>query len=219
MSDEINIYHKIRVCKDFKRTVAWTEIARYLQKFININGTVLELGAGKCLLINNIKAEKRIAVDLLSDIENYAAPEVKTYSGDCSSLEFIENNSIDTVLSACLFEHLSWEKIDLSINEINRVLKKDGRLICILPNFKYNYKKYFDDYSHRTILTDISFSEFLLSKNFKIEFCFPRFLPDPSQFVRSNNFQLPFLKYIIRIYLNSVFKPFAELMLIVAKKQ
>lgn len=218
MGIKIDRYHDIRVKEDKNRVIVWKEVARYLQRHIPPDSKIVELGAGKCLLINNLKATHRIAVDLFEKISDYAAPGVSSHIADCTKLPFIDSNSIDVVLSACFFEHLTWENIEKTINEVNRTLKSGGTLIVIIPNYKYNYQKYFDDYTHRTVFTHISFSEFLIANGFKIIECHKRFLPDPGINIRKWNFTIPLLHLITRLYLNLPLHLFSELMLIVAKK-
>ena len=80
---------------------------------------------------------------------------------------FIKTNSVDLVFASNLVEHLVWEEIDKMIPEVRRILKKSSKLVLIQPNYRLCSSNYFDDYTHRTILSDISLSDYLKSQGIK----------------------------------------------------
>ena len=47
----------------------------------------------------------------------------------------------------------------------------------IQPNFRLAPRRYFDDYTHRTIFTDVSLCDWLEAAGFNIVKAIPRFLP------------------------------------------
>ena len=61
--------------------------------------------------------------------------------------------------------------------EIIRILKKKSKLILIQPNYRLCTSNYFDDYTHRTILSDVSLRDYLKSKGFRINYVNPSYLP------------------------------------------
>ena len=93
------------------------------------------------------------------------------------------------------------------------MLSADGRFIIVQPNFRYAYRRYFDDYTHRSVFTDVSLKALLRSRGFHIEACLPRFLPYSMQ--GAGGAVRPWL---IRAYLRSPIKPRAGQMLVVARK-
>jgi ubiquinone/menaquinone biosynthesis C-methylase UbiE len=99
-----------------------------------------------------------------------------------------------------------------TLTEIKRVLKTNGKLIIIQPNFKYCAREYFDDYTHLQIFTHIGVTDLLIGLGFSIVDVKPRFLP----FSMKSN--LPKYTWLVRLYLLSPFKPFAGQMLVVAKR-
>ena len=206
MSDA-SAYHSVRVPDSAARRVAWGEVARYLQPSLPADGTLLEIGAGKCLFSNAARARRRVAVDLLPDIAAYAADGVEAHAGDCTRLPFLADASVDAVFSACLLEHLTWEQLGALLAELKRVGRRPWRFLAVVPNFKHNYKKYFDDYTHRTVLTDVSVCEFLRAQGLVIERCIPRFLPDPGQGLRTAEPPLWLLRLAFRAYLRSPWRP------------
>jgi hypothetical protein len=57
------------------------------------------------------------------------------------------------------------------------VLKPGGRFIIIQPNFRYAAKHYFDDYTHRSVFTDVSLPNLLRAHGFAIDRVDPGFFP------------------------------------------
>ena len=76
-----------------------------------------------------------------------------------------EDSSFTHVLLYAVIEHI--KNTDHLINEIKRVLKKDGNFILITPNFRYCYDTFYDDPTHIKPFTDKSISELLKIMNFK----------------------------------------------------
>ncbi len=66
MKDYVLSIYADRFDKDsVKREVMWKILCKnYFQKFLKKNDTVLDLAAGYCEFINNIKCKNKIAVDL-----------------------------------------------------------------------------------------------------------------------------------------------------------
>ena len=56
---------------------------------------------------------------------------------------------------------MNTSQIFLIFSEIYRILKKDGILIIITPNFTYDYKNFYDDPTHINPFTVIKLSEVL----------------------------------------------------------
>ncbi len=207
----IDNYFKYRLPYDKNREIVWKELAKYLQKFIPKTSKILELGAGYCEFINNIEGSEKHALDIYQEIKNFAKPGIITHISSCTKIK-LDKDYFDIVFASNLLEHLNKEDIDKTLNEIYRILKKDGKLILIQPNFKFAYKEYFDDYTHQTTFTDISLNDLLLSKNFIILRLMPKFLPI------SLKSKLPKNSLLIKAYLHSPIKPFGKQMLIIAKK-
>ena len=89
------------------------------------------------------------------------------YSGlDIDTLNFeldalpLEDNSVDFAVSLAVIEHLSNPTIFL--NEINRVLKPGGLIYLSTPNFRLDFKNFYNDPTHVKPYTPSSL-EMLLS--------------------------------------------------------
>ncbi len=208
-------YYQSRYIFDSSRNIVWKEIVNYLNKFITNKSSVVDLGAGYCNFINNFKASKKYAVDISPELPKYAAKDVEMINAPAWNLGLIKNESIDVVHASNLLEHFTDQEIIKTLNEIRRVLKNDGVLILIQPNYRYSAKKYFDDHTHKKIFDDVSLKETLLNYNFKIIHEMPKFLPFS---MNSRPSFLPILPFMVRMYIGSPFKPFAGQMLIIAKK-
>ncbi len=195
-----------------KRSAVWKAIASYLQKEIPQNAIILELGAGSCDFINNIKAKEKHALDINKDFMCYADNSVKTYVTNCTDLIFFKNNFFDVIFASNLFEHLTEEEVVKSFLEIRRCLKSDGKLIIIQPNFKYAKKDYFRDRTHKSIFTAESLCKLLEKYHFKIKKKIPKFLP------LTLKSKLPKFSFLTSLYLKLPFKFLAKQMLIIAQK-
>ena len=206
-------YFQSRFVFDPRRDIVWKEISAYLeQRHIPRRATILEIGAGHCHFINQVAASERHALDVSSEVRRYAAEGVIAHVQSCTSMETIRDGYFDTVFASNVFEHLTREQAIETLSEVKRVLKPNGKLIIIQPNFKHCYREYFDDYTHIQIYTDVSISDFLLASGFRVLDVKPRFLP----FSMKSN--LPKARWLVRLYLNSPVKPFAGQMLVVATK-
>jgi hypothetical protein len=92
---------------------------------------------------------------------------------------------------------------------LQKSMKKGGTLILIGPNFRYAYKSYFDDYTHKTIFTHVSLADLMQEYGFKPVKIMPKFLP------LTLKSRLPKSYYLTKWYLQSPFKPMGGQMLLI----
>jgi ubiquinone/menaquinone biosynthesis C-methylase UbiE len=194
------------------RSSVWKAICEYLQFFIKRDGTTVDLGSGYCDFINNINCRNKIAVDVNIESSSYCHPSVKFIKAKAYKVSKIKNHSVDTIFASNLLEHLNDKELDLLLLEFKRILKKGGKIILIQPNYKYAYKDYFDDYTHKKVFSHISIVDFFVSHNFRLIKLFPKFMPF------SLKSRLPKSYLLTKIYLHSFFKPFAKQMLVIFVK-
>lgn len=207
-------YHAAHLRSEPARAILWRVLADHLSRYIPHDGCVLEIGAGYCDWINNVRARIRIAVDLWKEFPRYAAAGVHPILHDLSlGLLLFGDNQFDAVLASNVIEHFNANTGAMLAGECHRILFPSGRMIIIQPNFAFSYKRYFDDYTHRAVYTHISLANMLKSQGFQIEVLQPRFTPYSIQ-----GSKFPVQPWLIRAYLASPFKPFAGQMLIVARK-
>lgn len=58
---------------------------------------------------------------------------------DISNKHPFEDNTVDIYISEQVFEHIEYTKISNILDDIYRILKKNGKLIISLPDYKSNY--------------------------------------------------------------------------------
>ncbi len=214
MKDNItNKYFDSRFKFDLGRKKVWDAIVDHLQpKFFNNIETVVELGCGYGDFINSVKAVNKIAVDI-NDCKDYLRSDVTFYKKNVIDLEFIKTNSVDLVFASNLVEHLVWEEIDKMIHEVRRILKKSSKLVLIQPNYRLCSSNYFDDYTHRTILSDVSLRDYLKSQGFRINYINPRYLPFSMQGI------LPKTYFLTKLYLELNSPILGKQMLVVSENE
>jgi len=99
---------------------------------------------------------------LIADIENEGIP--------------YPDNFFDVVYSKSVIEHFYYP--ENLIKEMHRVLKPGGLAITLCPAWEYNYRIYFEDYSHRTPFMLESLRDIQLIYDFeKVQVEFFRQLP------------------------------------------
>ncbi len=214
-ADYISYLYKNRFSAGKSREIVWKVLCKFFQKYIDENCTVLDMAAGYCEFINNIKAKNKIVVDVNSDTRKYANPEVKVIiTKNSGRIPEIRPSSVDVVFQSNFFEHLSRPKIFSTIAEIHRMLKPRSLFILLNPNVRYCYRDYWMFFDHFTPLDDRAMTELLETSGFEIVELRPRFLPYimKSKLSKSGVF--------IEIYLRIKFlqKIFGKQMLIVARK-
>lgn len=211
-------YFKTRFAFDARRDQVWKEVVLWIQRrYIPADARVLDLGAGYCNFINHVVARDRHAVDLFSEFPSYAAPGVRTHVAPVTDLSWFAPDSFDVAFASNLVEHLTRPEFILLLAAVRRVLRRNGLLILMQPNFKYCSSTYFDDYTHIQVFTDASLLDFLEAYGFRVVRSTPRFMPVNMK--STLRLRLPFLPQIVRAYLALPVKPFAGQMLMVTENQ
>ncbi len=214
MAGAVTGYHAAHLPEDPARAVVWKVVAEHLAAWVPPNGHVLEVGAGYCDWINNVAAARRVAVDIWPEVARFASPGVEAVVLDAArDLGRFGAASFDTVLASNILEHFEPGVAASVVDDIGRVLKPGGRLVIIQPNFRYASRQYFDDYTHRSVFTDVSLPNLLRARGYRIDLVQPRFLPYSMRGTR-----LPIRPWTVRAYLHSPFKPMAGQMLVVASR-
>lgn len=208
-----NKYFILRLNFSEKRKILWQTLLKYFfQKYIPVNGNLLELGSGYSDFINLAIAKNKYAVDIWTEAKNNVSRDVIFHCNSITNLDFLENEFFDCIFASNVFEHLTQDEISLSLSQVFLKLKKTGFLIILQPNYKYAYANYFDDYTHKTIWSDESLGDFLALHNFNVLEKYNKFLP------LSLKSKFPVWPILIKIYLLLPFKPMGKQMLFVAKK-
>ena len=125
-------YFNTRFGYDPRRDQVWREVVGWLQRnYVPEDSRVLDLGAGYCNFINNVKARSKHAVDVFSRFPEYAGKDVVTHISSATEMPFFEDDSFDVAFASNLVEHLSREDLILVLSELRRVLKKGGTLMLM----------------------------------------------------------------------------------------
>jgi len=208
-------YHVAHLTEDPRRATVWKVVAQHLAANVPPDSHVLELGAGYCDWINHVHAARRVAVDLWSQLPQHAAPGVETMTLDVrEAVASLGEGSFDVVLASNLLEHFCPDDAASLVGDVGRILRPGGRFVLIQPNFRYAWRHYFDDYTHRAIFTDVSLPALLRAAGFRIMEVRPRFLP-----YSLGGSPVPIVSWLVRTYLLSPFKPAAGQMLVIAQKE
>lgn len=205
-------YFETRLEKDARRDVVWKTLwEAFFAKRIDPSDAVLELGAGWGSFINQVKARRRVAVDLWPGLRDQVETGVEVVVGSATDLAFLEDQSIDFAFASNLLEHLTREDCTKLVLGLKPKLSHKGTLNLVQPNFKYCAPQYFDDFTHVTVFSHVSLCDFLEANGYEIVDCRPRFLPLT---VKS---RLPTWPSLIKAYLASPFKPLAGQMYVSAR--
>jgi SAM-dependent methyltransferase len=206
-------YYRTRFQESEVRGLVWRHIAGWLaaQSLVGPDLDVLELAAGYGDFVRNISARRRVAMDINPLLPDLLPAGIEAVVGDCTDLSRFDEASFDLVFASNFLEHLEWPDVDRCVDEARRVLRAGGRLILVQPNFRLAARRYFDDYTHRTIFTDQSLPDYLSSRGFSIERCEPRFLPLTVKSRLSAGHRL------VPLYLRLPWRPMAGQMLVSAR--
>ena len=167
--DERDLAWKNKVWK-----ILWN---RVFSRWVDNEGTLVDLGAGYCEFINHAVARRRIAVDLNPATARMAAPGVEVRATSADDLRFLGTEA-DTIFTSNFLEHLpSKEAVTRVLEEAHRVLKPGGRFILLGPNIRCLADRYWDYFDHHVPLSHASLCEVLALRGFRIDRVEPRFLP------------------------------------------
>lgn len=194
------------------RKRVWQAICEYLQKYVAPSSTVMDVGAGYCDFINQIQAPTKYAVDTNPETARWCAPDVRFFQATpIEALDF-PNNSVDVIMTSNLLEHLTPPQCSALFDRFEDLLNTGGKLIVIQPNYYYCSRRYWDDFTHVRAFSDVSLTDFLHSRGYRMLAVEKRFLPF------SFKSRVPKSYWMTKLYLASFWRPLAAQMLIVAQR-
>lgn len=205
-------YHGSRLTRDARRAATWRSLWRHhFRNRIAPDAVVLDLGAGYGDFINSVTAARRIAIDTWPGLAGHVAPGVEAVIGPVTDLGAIDDASVDFAFASNLFEHLTQDELVATLGQLERKLKAGGELCILQPNYRYAYREYFDDYTHRTPYSHIGLADLLRAQGWDVTQVVPRFLPLT---IKS---RLPAWDWLIGAYLRAPFKPMGKQMMVSAR--
>tara|TARA_B100000989_G_C19530186_1_gene469207 strand:+ start:868 stop:1521 length:654 start_codon:yes stop_codon:yes gene_type:complete len=155
--------------KDKPKTKYPSILAKYLfKKYIkDSNKSFLETGCGRGDLLEEFRKLNLnvIGTDLLESAgKDYPLLTVFQNNIEKDALPF-RTESIDIIFSKSFVEHLYNPK--LFFDEAYRVLKKEGMLITLTPDWEVQTKKFYDDWTHKTPFSKETMKNLYKVSNFK----------------------------------------------------
>ena len=143
-------------------------IKHFIDKYkIEENSKILELGCGRAEFLNEFHKNKMKAYGVDNSIYGkklYPHLEIQKVDLLKNSLPY-PDDTFDVIYSKSFVEHFYYpEKI---FQEAYRVLKRGGKIITLTPEWKYFYKTFYEDFTHRTPFTKVSLRDIQLICNFK----------------------------------------------------
>jgi SAM-dependent methyltransferase len=161
-----------------RRGAVWTELTRFLQRYVDPTATVLDLACDRGAFINRIKAGERWAVDL-RDVREHLDPGVRFVQSDgLSLLDQLQPASMDVVFMSNYLEHLpSADSVIDQLKVVRDLLRPGGRAIILQPNIRLVGGSYWDFLDHRTPLTEKSLEEAGETAGLVTEELITRFIP------------------------------------------
>ena len=139
-------------------------VARYR---LPAGARLLDLGCGRGEFLRGFR---RCGLDACgadqSDLARRLCPEADVRIADLENAAIpFDDNSFDVLYSKSVLEHFYYpERI---VREIYRVLKPGGRVISMVPDWEYNYRIYYEDYTHRTPFTLTSLRDISIIHGFE----------------------------------------------------
>ena len=128
---------------------------------------MLEPGCGRGEFLNNFKelGLDVVGVDISLEAANFKnGLDVRLCDVESEELPF-EDNVFDVIYSKSFIEHLNYP--EKYLEEAYRVLKPNGILLTLVPDWESNYKTYFDDFTHRSPFTKVALTDAYKMYGFK----------------------------------------------------
>jgi len=191
-----------------KKSELWKILCEgFFQKYVGKNSAVMDIGAGYCEFLNNIKAKEKIAVDMNPDIKKFAGKGVKPLNISFNKIPASYNGKMDIIFMGNFLEHLNSKDDVLDVlTKVYKLLNVGGKVLILQPNIDLLKNKYWDFIDHKTVLNSKSIIEGMAVCGFKLNLFIERFLPYTT---KSLLFLLP--AHLLKIYLQipPFIRPFA----------
>ncbi len=128
----VNIIYKNRKSSDYPN-----KLIKYLSNRLKLqpNTKLLDVGCGDGTFTKTFKE---------SGIDSIGI-DINEYDADIDNLPY-KDNMFDVIFCKSVIEHISNYK--LFLNECKRVLKQDGKLIILTPNWESQWKIFYEDPTH-----------------------------------------------------------------------
>lgn len=145
------------------------KLAHYLYDAFHMKDktTLLEIGCGRGEMLRNFKelGLKVEGIDLSPEAPGFNK-DINIQIGNVEEEKLpYTDNSFDIIYSKSVLEHFHYP--ERYMKEAYRVLKPNGLLLTLVPDWESCYKIYFDDYTHRTPFSKIGLEDILKIHGFE----------------------------------------------------
>lgn len=156
MNDQARSYVEVVYSESLRPLTEYPgKLARYLAVRYGINpgSKLLDVGCGRGEVLRGFIASgvQGFGVDQSADARKYC-PDADLRLADLGNEALpYDDNTFDFIYSKSVLEHFYYpEKL---VREMFRVLKPGGTAIALCPDWEFNMRNYFEDFTHRTPFT------------------------------------------------------------------
>jgi len=158
-----------------RKDANWREIFAYLQRYVPINGSVLDVGCDRGYFIRHIQARERWATDM-RDMRAALPSEITFVQAQGERLEL--GRTFDRIFMSNLLEHLPGSDAVIALlARCSELLAANGQVIVLQPNIRLIGASYWDFIDHRVALTERSLAEAAQQAGLRTLKIITRFLP------------------------------------------
>ena len=178
------------------KQVVWDEIARYLQRHVNLQLPLLDIACDRGHFIRSATASERWATDI-RDMRTALPEDVRfVQSSGLDLASVLPADYFGTVFMSNYLEHLeSADTVIEQLKVVRELLVVGGRVIILQPNIRLVGPRYWDFIDHRVALTERSLLEAAELAGLGTERLVTRFLP------YSTKGRLPATRPLVKAYL------------------
>ena len=153
--------------------------AAFFQRYVKPDkDRVLEIAPGLGEFSRHIRAKEKFAIDLNPDSASFLPEEVQFRVGSADHMEAFPDCHFDVCFSSNFLEHLPTKSVlEVVLREVLRVLAPGGIYVCLQPNIRFCFDRYWDFIDHHIPLSDRSCAEAFDNAGFEVSELIPRFLP------------------------------------------
>lgn len=181
----LDALYKIRFAQAVlpRKNAIWRVLCRhFFQRHVQGSDTVVDVACGYGEFLNNIRAQRKIAIDLNPDAKGHLGAGIEFHLRAATEMAAVVGGQADVVFTSNFLEHLPDKAtLDIFLQQVFASLKPGGRYLILGPNLRYLPGAYWDFYDHHLGLTHGSLCEALQLQGFSIARCVDRFLPYTTQ--------------------------------------
>ncbi|MDR2475897.1 MAG: class I SAM-dependent methyltransferase [Bacteroidales bacterium] len=157
----------------------------FFQKYIPEESVVVDIAAGYCEFINNIRAKEKIAFDINPNAKLFASKDVQFIADSFFNMDsYLKGKKVDIIFASNIFEHLAnKEQVVTAMKKCASMLKSKkenntaGKLMILQPDIRYTGVAYWDFIDHKVPLTGRALIEAGEICGLRVKYHIRKFLP------------------------------------------